>query len=192
MASDNPLSSFFNQGEIFFHPALVQHHILRGGAARQQRQYRFQTREAESGVNVRRRNSLQNANVHEKDGQVKLEIDLPGVLAKDLLVELDQGVLRVSGERRGVAGRAGCKFERKFRLDQSSLDASRATANLSAGVLVVTVAKRTKPSLLRVVVTENKHPEELVGSDTEEEDTKKPSQVRAQDRTATKTEDTDT
>ena len=174
MEPNHPLSGLFGPDDIIFHPALIQHHRVR-------RQYQFQSRppsqsqQQQQQQHLRRRRSgtsLQNANVSEKDGSVKLSIDLPGVRSKDVMVELDQGVLKVSGQRRGVAGRPGTVFERKFRLEQSTLDVTKTKANLSDGVLVVTVAKRSKPALVRVSVTEHKHPEELLLEEEEEKEEK--------------------
>lgn len=95
--------------------------------------------------------------LNECDQEVKLSIDVPGVRAKDLVVEVDDGVLRVSGERKIGVGKTRTVFERSFRMDQSTIDTSRVTANLSAGVLVVTVPKRDKPARQVIAVTEVPH-----------------------------------
>ena len=110
--------------------------------------------------------------LNECDEDVKLSIDVPGVRARDLVVEVDDGVLRISGTRRiGVCRNSGMAFEQSFRMDQTTIDTSRVTANLSAGVLVVTVPKRAKQERQVLSVTEEPHDYEeetrVEGSDGE-------------------------
>lgn len=93
--------------------------------------------------------------VRETEHAVELSLDVPGVKAQDLNVEITEGgtALRVSGERK-TAGRE-FKFDRSFRMDHSMVDSSAGVkANLEAGVLTLTMAKRPKVAPQKIVITQ--------------------------------------
>jgi HSP20 family protein len=78
-----------------------------------------------------------------------LEVDLPGVDPNSVQVELEQGLLQITGERQASHGdqatytyrerRAG-KFERSFRVPEA-VDADAITAKFDKGVLEIRVPK---------------------------------------------------
>jgi HSP20 family protein len=78
-----------------------------------------------------------------------LRVDVPGVADKDVHVELENGVLTVTAERRdevpqGYAvrrrERGGIRFSRSYSLGEH-LDPEKTTAQIKDGVLTVTVGK---------------------------------------------------
>ena len=91
--------------------------------------------------------------IYETEDAVTLTVDVPGVLAKDLQVQVEDNVLRVSGERK-TAG-SECKFFRSFSIDPQNVDVDNLKANLDCGVLTLTAPKRAKPAVSKVIaVTE--------------------------------------
>lgn len=88
--------------------------------------------------------------IYETDDSVTVEAELPGVDPKDIQVSLDDGVLRLTGERkleREVheenylrVERAYGTFERAIRL-AGDVDGDKVTANYDNGVLKVKVPK---------------------------------------------------
>uniref|UniRef100_A0A7S4HWL5 SHSP domain-containing protein n=1 Tax=Odontella aurita TaxID=265563 RepID=A0A7S4HWL5_9STRA len=82
--------------------------------------------------------------ISENGEQCQLAVDVPGVKAQDMNVQLDHGgrMLRLWGGRKVIRGdtTSETKFEKCFTIDQS-VDTDRIMANLADGVLVVTVPK---------------------------------------------------
>ncbi|MFF2202258.1 Hsp20/alpha crystallin family protein [Streptomyces sp. NPDC058145] len=97
--------------------------------------------------------------VTETDDAFEVEIQLPGVKSKDIDVEANGQDLVVTGEfkekeRKGVlchGTRRTGTFEYRLRLP-GEVDAEKVTADMSAGVLTVTVPKAevTKPRHIRI------------------------------------------
>lgn len=87
--------------------------------------------------------------VIDAEKQYVLEVDLPGVDPKGVEVELEQGVLRIKGERAASHGedasytfrerRVG-SFERSFRVPEA-VDPDGITAKFDKGVLEIRVPK---------------------------------------------------
>jgi len=101
--------------------------------------------------------------VTETDRQFQLAVDVPGVKAEDLNIQLEQGgrVLHLSGGRkvRSSDGKSfsESKFEKSFTIDRS-IDSSKITANLADGVLVITAPKDVKmDEVQKITVTELPH-----------------------------------
>jgi HSP20 family protein len=101
--------------------------------------------------------------VTEDETQFQLAVDVPGVKAGDLNIQLEQGgrVLRLSGGRkvRSADGKnaSESKFEKSFTIDRS-IDANKITANLADGVLVITAPKDVKKDeVQKIAVTEHPH-----------------------------------
>lgn len=101
--------------------------------------------------------------VTEDDKQFQLAVDVPGVKAGDLNIQLEQGgrVLRLSGGRkvRSADGKSvnESKFEKSFTIDRS-IDSNKISANLADGVLVITAPKHTKQEeVQKIVITEHAH-----------------------------------
>lgn len=87
--------------------------------------------------------------VIDADSEYVLAVDLPGVDPKGVEVELEQGVLRISGEREASHGdeaaytyreRKVGTFERSFRVPEA-VDADGITAKFDKGVLEIRVPK---------------------------------------------------
>lgn len=79
-------------------------------------------------------------------GVIELAMELPGVSADDLAVELvDNKVLRISGSRKHIrhGSTVTTDFDQTFQLDKD-VDAERLEVKLSAGILTVTAPKREK------------------------------------------------
>jgi HSP20 family protein len=92
-------------------------------------------------------------NTREDDKAYYIEIDLPGVKKEDISVDISDGVLTVSGERKyknevkeenyyKIESSFG-KFERSFRLPED-LDADAIDAKSEDGVLEITLPKKKK------------------------------------------------
>jgi len=97
--------------------------------------------------------------ITEDDKQYQLAVDVPGVKAGDINVELEGGgrILHVSGGRKFKCGNESTetKFERRFTVG-TMMDPSKITANLANGVLVVSIPKETpKQIITKIAVTEN-------------------------------------
>lgn len=75
----------------------------------------------------------------DKEDSVLISMDVPSdVPVGDLSVQVDDGILRVSGD----VSEATDTVEQSFRLDEQSLDVNKMTANLSNGTLTITTPKK--------------------------------------------------
>jgi HSP20 family protein len=83
--------------------------------------------------------------IHEDDSKFQLSIDVPGVKAADMKVDLEQGgrLLHLSGGRKieKEGSVTETRFDKRFTLAEN-VDASKITANLADGVLVVSAPKK--------------------------------------------------
>lgn len=96
--------------------------------------------------------------IHEEADRFVLHMDIPGVDAKSVEVEMHEGVLSIRGERRlpvaeasssHLSERKGGSFARRFRLPESA-DAEQVRARSEHGVLEVVIPKS---SPRRIAVT---------------------------------------
>ncbi|MEV6741247.1 Hsp20/alpha crystallin family protein [Streptomyces sp. NPDC051104] len=102
------------------------------------------------------------ADVTETDDAFEVEIELPGVNSKDIDVEANGQELVVTGEikekeRKGVLRRGTRRtgaFEYRLRLP-GEVDAEKVTAQMSAGVLTVTVPKAEVAKPRHIQITES-------------------------------------
>lgn len=82
-----------------------------------------------------------------KAGAIELNMDIPGVAAKDLSIELENDVLRISGSRKHTNPNGETttesKFDQSFELD-NDVDPEGLEVTLSDGVLRVSAPKREK------------------------------------------------
>jgi HSP20 family protein len=88
--------------------------------------------------------------IHEDDNKFQLSIDVPGVKAADMKVDLEQGgrLLHLSGGRKieKEGSVTETRFDKRFTLAEN-VDANKITANLADGVLVVSAPKKViKPA----------------------------------------------
>ena len=86
---------------------------------------------------------------HETDEAVTLSVDVPGIASKDLQVQVEDNVLRISGERKTSGSES--KFIRSFSIDPKTVDVDNIKANLDCGVLTLTAPKRIKPAVSKMI-----------------------------------------
>ena len=89
-------------------------------------------------------------NVYEYDDKVGIVAEIPGLDKKQLNVEVDDGVLTVSGDKHGITEDEGAtvlrrelkasSFKRSFQLGEL-LDDSRVDANFKDGILSISIPK---------------------------------------------------
>lgn len=106
------------------------------------------------------------AELSENKDCLRLTIDLPGVLAKDLDVSLEQGVLTVKGCRRtmSVDGHICLKkqkFQRRYAIATHKVHVAALQAQLAHGVLTIRAPKKVQPTQIPVL-TESEEDEVAV------------------------------
>ena len=99
--------------------------------------------------------------IFEEKGRFVVRADVPGVNAADIEVNMDNGILSVSGERRseersdvdGVARyeRAVGRFLRRFTLPETA-DADSIKAKSANGILEITIPKQAAVQARRITV----------------------------------------
>jgi len=110
----------------------------------------FQTIERPSSA-VRRADWLPLVDVRERASGYEIDIEIPAVAAEDLSVDVSDGVLTVTGERKSVevdedsrahrSERRYGRFVRSFQLPKDA-DAESVSAESRDGVLYLVIAKR--------------------------------------------------
>jgi HSP20 family protein len=101
----------------------------------------------------------------ESDGQLVLRADLPGMDRDDIDVEVKDGVLTISGERKYEnedrregfyrVERSFGRFSRSLRLPRG-VDAGAVSAAFDRGVLEVTVPKPSEPAATKIAIGEGR------------------------------------
>ena len=100
--------------------------------------------------------------VWEENDHAYIEIELPGVAKEDLDITVEQGRLTVAAERKApeaerqywACERRYGRFERSFQLPKN-FDADSIKADLSAGVLTLTLAKKPEAQPRKVEIRTN-------------------------------------
>ena len=92
-----------------------------------------------------------NVDVRENNGEIVVEVELPGIEEKDVDVTLRDGILRIRAEKKSardekkddyhLTERSYGRYERAFRLPDG-VDEDRIKAELKNGVLQVTVPRK--------------------------------------------------
>jgi len=106
--------------------------------------------------------------IHEKDGSYQISVDLPGVKASDMKIELEDNgrLLHLSGGRKVQEGDrvVETKFDKKFTIGEN-VDTEKMTANLVDGVLTLQAPKKeiTEPPKRTITITEGPHTSEHNG-----------------------------
>jgi HSP20 family protein len=96
--------------------------------------------------------------VHSTDKEWKLAVDVPGVQAPDMSVNLEDNgrLLHLSGGRKVVKDNqvSESRFDKRFTIGDD-IDISQITANLENGVLTVTAPKKEKkePETVKIPIT---------------------------------------
>ena len=103
-------------------------------------------------------------NVYEYEDKIGIVAEIPGLDKKQLNVEVDDGVLTVSGDKHGITEDDGAtvlrrelkasSFKRSFQLGEL-LDADRVKANFKDGILSISIPKMEpeKPKKTYVKIT---------------------------------------
>lgn len=114
----------------------------------------------------------------EQDGEYVLRADLPGVSESDVKVEVQDGLLTVSGARRSEheeshegyrrVERASGSFSRSLRLPEG-VDPQAIEASFDNGVLEVKIPKPQEPKSQRVAIKVGPKLEVVEGEDSSEE-----------------------
>jgi len=104
------------------------------------------------GVNPFQGTAYPKVNVYEYDDKVGIVAEIPGLDKKQLNVEVEDGVLTISGDKHGVWEEEGAKvirrelkassFKRSFELGEL-LDGDSINANFKDGVLSIEIPKTT-------------------------------------------------
>ena len=112
----------------------------------------------------------------EREGQLVLRADLPGLDRDDVDVQIKDGILTVSGERKYEneskgegyhrVERSFGRFSRSLRLPRG-VDASAVSASFDRGVLEVTVPKPAQAQATKVEIGEGKPAEAQVEAPAE-------------------------
>jgi len=142
-----PVSSLFRDlDEMFFRssPFLNPSDVL----SFMRRDWDTWTNEDDENQARRKKRFLPGYDIASTDTSVKIFIDLPGVKMEDISIEVENDkLLRIRGERKMVVKKKGeeetkseIQFEKSFSLD-TSFDSSKIVANLTDGVLTVTIPK---------------------------------------------------
>jgi len=85
------------------------------------------------------------------DTQVTIMMDVPGVPMHQIKIQIENGnELTIAGKRTGIRAN---EFSHRIPLDESSVLINTMKANLSNGVLVVTAAKKKKPTPVSIKIT---------------------------------------
>ncbi len=89
-------------------------------------------------------------NVYEYDDKIGIVSEIPGLDKKQLNVEVEEGILTISGDKHGIEGGDGAKvlrkelkassFKRSFELGDL-LDGENISANFKDGILSVSIPK---------------------------------------------------
>ena len=97
--------------------------------------------------------------MEEVDGKYKIQVDVPGMKASDINVELEHegSVLHISGEHSVKE----IRFDKRFTIG-NNVESEKMSADLTDGVLTLTAPKKaeTKPATRSITITEGNKEEE--------------------------------
>jgi HSP20 family molecular chaperone IbpA len=108
------------------------------------------------------------AELAENEDCIRLTVDLPGVPAKDLDVQVEKGVLTITASRKTTSmdGNHVVKkqtIKRRYAINMDVVDDAKLAAHLQHGVLTVTAPKKKQPPescIHRIVVQSESDPDE--------------------------------
>ncbi len=98
--------------------------------------------------------------LYEEEGVLKVEADLPGVDRNEVKVELENGVLTISGERNATERKEGRSFSiersfgsfsRSFRIG-NRYDVSEVKASYDAGILTVSIPRKEEVKPVQIEI----------------------------------------
>lgn len=90
--------------------------------------------------------------IMEENGSVRLLMDLPGVKADDLNIEVKSRQLRISGTMQDLWQGNQVEFRRSFNLSED-IDTARISAKLKDGVLALTLPKVPSAQVHKIAIT---------------------------------------
>jgi HSP20 family molecular chaperone IbpA len=99
--------------------------------------------------------------VHADKDKIQLAVDVPGMKLNDITVKLEQDgrILRIKGERKLHEGalKSERKLEKTFVLEKENVDIDNISANLSDGVLLITLPRKivSSSTTKEIPITEN-------------------------------------
>jgi HSP20 family molecular chaperone IbpA len=98
--------------------------------------------------------SIRSANtyVQETKDNYSISFDVPGVKIQDVKLQVEDGVLQVTAERK-AGDKTVSKLVQHFVLDDNVVDASQMNASLADGVLTITAPKKEEPAPVVVPVS---------------------------------------
>ena len=101
------------------------------------------------------------------DKNIVVSLDVPGVKAEDIDIKLEDGILAISGVRKyynngnkndqDAAAMKKRKFSYTMDIDEKEINTTEIKANLSDGVLVITIPKLPKSKPVTVTITNKPH-----------------------------------
>lgn len=95
--------------------------------------------------------------ISSNDDNIMYQLDLPGIKATDAKVEIRNGVLSVQAERKD--GNNYSKYAQHFLVKESDVDSEKVNANLSDGVLTITIPKKEESKPLAISIVAQYPPE---------------------------------
>ena len=106
-----------------------------------------------------RDNSIMKCDIYEKDGNYKIELDVPGFDKKDIKIECKKGYLTITAKREFKEENSDKNYIRKERsygeytrsFYLGDIDASKIEAKFNNGTLHITVPKEEKQDNKRVI-----------------------------------------
>src|SRR3954451_124463 len=101
--------------------------------------------------------------VDETDKEVRITAELPGLYEKDVSLEIANGVLSISGEKKSESEDKDRRFSERYygrferRIPLEDVDEDKASAAFKDGVLTVTVPKSTEADtrVRRIAINRN-------------------------------------
>ena len=100
--------------------------------------------------------------IENDEKELRLSLDLPGVKASDLKIDVDKNILQISGYRQHSSSSQGQAIRKRRRISYSvqlddGIDVAKIKANLSDGVLVVSAPKQSKPDPVLIPISSVPH-----------------------------------
>ena len=97
-------------------------------------------------------------NVSDEQGRWVLSMDVPGVKSDDIEIEEKEGILKVRAQRKN-----GIRYQQHFVVEKKSADLANLNAELSDGVLTISVPKKPEMMPLKVPVFTEEAPDSVEG-----------------------------
>lgn len=131
----------FNQfNDIFTIPSLFYPRMLH-------EQYQYQLAQFRSSSRTGRPRHFE---IREDDSKMELMLDVPGIRASDIKIQLEGKVVKIIGSRNHKHNDTETRssaFEQMFTIDPEAVDIANLNANLVDGLLVLSVPKIHEPKL---------------------------------------------